>query len=157
MKTFTFNVNKKTNTSSNNSNNNSAYIDNLVLSNLKKTVPYLFTSNGTIDVDYIGNDFVPNKKKVKIDITVKKPKKTIVVKDTYTDFIKAVKYLAGHSSECDTYDFMMIDGTPVKIFSDEIQIGYDLIPLNDFTLDMYNKLSAESKKSVVDIYIKIKK
>lgn len=153
MKTFNIKVNKTTNDTSNNTNFDS-YIDNLVLSNVKKITPYIFTSD--TDEEYI---IKPKKAKtINIDITI--PKKTTFrtsIKDKYSEFIKAVNYLAGKSYDTDTYDFKMIDGTPVKIFDDEIQIGYDLIPLNAFTLDLYNKLSAESKKSIIDIYINIKK
>lgn len=155
MKTFTFNVNKKSNTSNNN-NNASAYINDVVLSNLKKVVPYAFTS-GVIDEDYEPTIVLTPKKTKKVinidvDVTTK-PK----MKDAYTEFMDAVKYLSHRNDLCDTYDFLMADGTPVKIFADEIQIGYTLIPLKKFTKKMYNKLSTASKKTIIDIYVKIKK
>lgn len=185
MKTYnidiTINKNKK---SSNPSiiNNASAYIDNLILTNLKKTAPYLFGKNKRttciIDDDFIlGNkstayiiddDFTPlyndklesgkvysfdkNKKKT-IDITIGGKKYTGGSPD-YITFSKAVKYLLSGGNG-DTYDFKLDDGTPVKMFSDELQIGYELFPLNEGTMYLYKTLSESRKKNIIDIYINI--
>ena len=55
------------------------------------------------------------------------------------------------------YDFKLYDGTPVKMFSDEIQIGYDLIPLTGFTREYYNSLSENTRKHIIDITIDIQR
>ena len=55
------------------------------------------------------------------------------------------------------YDFKLYDGTPVKMFSDEIQIGYDLIPLTGFTREYYNSLSESTRKHIIDITIDIQR
>lgn len=185
MKTYnidiTINKNKK---SSNPSiiNNASAYIDNLILTNLKGTAPYLFGKNKRttciIDDDFIlGNkstayiiddDFIPmhddklksgkvysydkNKKKT-IDITIGGKKYTGGSPD-YITFSKAVKHLLSGGNG-DTYDFKLDDGTPVKMFSDELQIGYELFPLNEGTMYLYKTLSESRKKNIIDIYINI--
>lgn len=170
MKTYnidiTINKNKK---SSNPSiiNNASAYIDNLILTNLKKTAPYLFGKNKRTTY-IIDDDFTPlyndklesgkvysydkNKKKT-IDITIGGKKYTGGSPD-YITFSKAVKHLLSGGNG-DTYDFKLDDGTPVKMFSDELQIGYELFPLNEGTMYLYKTLSESRKKNIIDIYINI--
>lgn len=188
MKTYnidiTINKNKK---SSNPSiiNNASAYIDNLILTNLKGTAPYLFGKNKRttciIDDDFIlGNkstayiiddDFIPmhddklksgkvysydKNKKNTIDITIGSTKKTTRTckSPDFLTFAKAVKHLLSKTGS-DTYDFKLDDGTPVKMFSDELQIGYELFPLNEGTMYLYKTLSESRKKNIIDIYINI--
>lgn len=172
MKTYnidiTINKNKK---SSNPSiiNNASAYIDNLILTNLKGTAPYLFGDKSTTYI--IDDDFVPmyndklesgkvysynkNKKKT-IDITIDSTKKTTRTckSPDFLTFAKAVKHLLS-KTDGDTYDFKLDDGTPVKMFSDELQIGYELFPLNEGTMYLYKTLSESRKKNIIDIYINI--
>lgn len=173
MKTYnidiTINKNKK---SSNPSiiSNASAYIDNLILTNLKDTAPYLFSKN--MPTAYIiDDDFIPlhndklengkvysydkNKKKT-IDITIGSTKKTTRTckSPDFLTFAKAVKHLLSGGNG-DTYDFTLDDGTPVKLFSDEIQIGYELFPLNEGTMYLYKTLSESRKKNIIDIYINI--
>lgn len=53
------------------------------------------------------------------------------------------------------YDFRDIFGQPVKIFSDFIQVGYDIIPRNDTYY--FNNLTPDKKKTIIDIVIKVKK
>ena len=173
MKTYnidiTINKNKK---SSNPSiiNNASAYIDNLILTNLKGTAPYLFGKNKHTTC-IIDDDFIPmyddklesgkvysydkNKKKT-IDITIGSTKKTTRTckSPDFLTFAKAVKYLLS-KTDGDTYDFKLDDGTPVKMFSDELQIGYELFPLNEGTMYLYKTLSESRKKNIIDIYINI--
>lgn len=172
MKTYnidiTINKNKK---SSNPSiiNNASAYIDNLILTNLKGTAPYLFGDKSTAYI--IDDDFIPmhddklksgkvysydkNKKKT-IDITIGSTKKTTRTckSPDFLTFAKAVKHLLS-KTDGDTYDFKLDDGTPVKMFSDELQIGYELFPLNEGTMYLYKTLSESRKKNIIDIYINI--
>ena len=168
MKTYnidiTINKSKKNNNPSS-FGNASAYIDNLILTNLKKTAPYLFGKSGhacIIDDDFI---FTPNNKlesgktytftkgenKKTIDIFIPSKKAT---KPDYVTFSKALAHLLGKNCG-DTYDFLLDDGTPVKMFADEIQIGYELFPLNEATKYIYNALSDSRKKDIIDIYINI--
>lgn len=146
----------------------SAYIDNLILTNLKKTAPYLFSksepSSKTIIIDdtfgYTNNGklksgktytFTKGEDKKTIDIFIPSKKAT---KPDYITFSKALAHLL--SKNCgDTYDFLLDDGTPVKMFADEIQIGYELLPLNEATKYIYNALSDSRKKDIIDIYINI--
>ena len=168
MKTYnidiTINKSKKNNNPSN-FGSASAYIDNLIFTNLKKTAPYLFGKSGhacIIDDDFI---FTPNDKlesgktytftkgenKKTIDIFIPSKKAT---KPDYITFSKALAHLLGKNCG-DTYDFLLDDGTPVKMFADEIQIGYELLPLNEATKYIYNALSDSRKKDIIDIYINI--
>lgn len=80
-------------------------------------------------------------------------------KDTtydYDEFLSALNYLANLDDYKDTYDYELIDGTPIKFFGNKVQIGYDLIPLNrTYTIDMFNALKPKTKKTIIDIYIKL--
>lgn len=169
MKTYnidiTINKSKKNNNPSN-FGSASAYIDNLILTNLKKTAPYLFGKNKRTTY-IIDDDFIPlyddkletgktytftkgeNKKTIDIFIPSKK-----TTKPDYITFSKALAHLLG-KNHGDTYDFLLDDGTPVKMFADEIQIGYELLPLNEATKYIYNALSDSRKKDIIDIYINI--
>lgn len=148
---------KKNNPSNFIKSNASAYIDSLVLSNLKRTAPYLFGKSTADDKLEDGKTYTFTKKAKKsktIDITISglKPKKaTNYDLDSFTN---AVLYLLGKDGG-DTYDFKLDDGTPVKLFDDELQIGYELLPLTEGTLYLYNTLSESRKKNIIDIYINI--
>lgn len=161
---------KKNNPSNFIKSNASAFIDSLVLSNLKKAAPYIFgKSNNTyiVDDDYI---FATNDKRLEdgksytftkkaknnksIDITISGLKTKKAYTPDYDTFKKAVNYLL-HNNGGDTYDFKLDDGTPVKLFADELQIGYELLPLNEGTMFLYKALSESSKKNIIDIYINI--
>lgn len=150
---YTYDI-KKNNTKKNPSNNNAhKATDAIILSNLKKTVPYLFGGN--------------KKKTITIDLTENKPKRTYLTaidiiktpnrsnKPTFSEFIKAFNYLMSNNE--DTYDYLLSDGTPIKIFDDEIQIGLDLYDKNDAPKILFSTLSEENKKNIIDIYINIKK
>lgn len=150
---YTYDI-KKNNTKKNPSNNNAhKATDAIILSNLKKTVPYLFGGN--------------KKKTITIDLTENKPKRTCFTtidiikkpnrsnKPTFSEFIKAFNYLMSNNE--DTYDYLLSDGTPIKIFDDEIQIGLDLYDKIDAPKILYSTLSEENKKNIIDIYINIKK
>lgn len=153
--TFNISINKNNRPSNNNKYTNSTYIDSLILSNLKKAAPYL------ID-DEFENE---NKKTTTYYFTNNKPKKNITINITKTksnkisdtEFTKALKTIFSMSDNRDTYDFKLDDGTPIKMFGDEIQIGYELLPINEATLYLYDKLSESSKKNIIDIYIKLNK
>ena len=158
--TYTIDIttrNKKNNPS-NFINNASAYIDSLVLSNLKHTAPYLFGKSIADDKLEDGKTYTFTKKAKKnnktINITVSGAKAKNVYEPDYNTFEKAVNYLL-HKNGGDTYDFKLDDGTPVKLFDDELQIGYELFPLTEGTMFLYNALSESSKKNIIDIYINI--
>lgn len=155
--TFTFDNTTRNNTARNNfsSANYSSIIDDIILANIKKNNPYLFEERTSRPATIIFD--TPKKKSIDIDITINKPKTERSY--TFDALSKAIKRLANYRSniENDIYDFKLEDGTPVKLFCNEIQIGYDLIPLNNFTKKLYDSLSESSKKNIIDIYIKINK
>ena len=149
---------KKNNPSNFIKSNASAFIDSLVLSNLKRTAPYLFGKSIADDKLEDGKAYIFTKKAKKnnktIDITISGLKAKNAYTPDYDTFEKAVNYLL-HKNGGDTYDFKLDDGTPVKLFDDELQIGYELFPLNEGTMFLYNTLSESSKKNIIDIYINI--
>ena len=51
------------------------------------------------------------------------------------------------------YDFEDEFGTPIKIFDNFVQIGYEIIPIATGSL---NHLKPKTKKTIIDITIKIK-
>lgn len=165
MKKYTFSFDNNNTTRSNNitipSTNYSEIIDDIIRTNIKKNNPYLF--GGTIDNDYYSDIIITPSTKKTIDINITLPKKKTIIIDTtkstdsFSEFMKALKFISNFNFEKDDYDFKLDDGTPIKIFADEIQIGYDLIPLNGLTKSIYDALSESAKKSIIDIYIEIKK
>ena len=157
--TYTFDLNKKNNKNTfNTPSNASSYIDNLISLNLKKTMPYIFGDTGFDENEDIiiipKSTSKKTKKTIDIDITI--PGKSSK-KPTYAEFTKAFLHLLNTSDYADTFDFKLDDGTPIKLFDDEIQIGYELIPLNEGTKKIYDILSANRAKEIIDIYINISK
>lgn len=71
-------------------------------------------------------------------------------KKLYTFFINN---LNDYTPSYDDYDFELGDGTPVKIYSDFIQVGYDIIPRNSFTY--FADLTPKKKKTIIEIITKI--
>lgn len=155
--THTFNISIDNNTPSNNKFNNTSYIDSLILSNIKKNFSNIYKKeNDDKDIIYTFDSTpkrAPRTRIINIDITHKKSNKPNI---DYKTFYKAFNAILS-TNNFDTYDFKLDDGTPIKIFSDEIQIGYELLPINDATLYLYNTLSNNRKKNIIDIYIDIKK
>lgn len=147
MKKYTFKIDNTANTTTNPSNTYSEIIDNIISSNVIKNNPWFATIEET-----------PKRKKninINIDIT-RKPKKTYTYNSIdYGDIFDMIKFIYDYKCEKPSYDFKLPDGTPVKMFSDEIQIGYDLIPLTGFTRAIYDSLSESSRKRIIDIYIDI--
>ena len=108
----------------------------------------------------------PAKKTIDIDITI--PKKRFdaigsINNVKINDFIDACAFLSKYKpnytfdSGKDEYDFELSDGTPVRIFDDEIQIGYTLIPM-DWLIDPNLYISAftpKKKKMIIDIAVKL--
>ena len=147
MKKYTFKIDNTAKTTTNPSNTYSEIIDNIISSNVIKNNPWFATIDET-----------PKRKKninINIDIT-RKPKKTYTYNSIdYGDIFDMIKFIYDYKCEKPSYDFKLPDGTPVKMFSDEIQIGYDLIPLTGFTHAIYDSLSESSRKRIIDIYIDI--
>ena len=147
MKKYTFKIDNTAKTTTNPSNTYSEIIDNIISSNVIKNNPWFATIDET-----------PKRKKdinINIDIT-RKPKKTYTYNSIdYGDIFDMIKFIYDYKCEKPSYDFKLHDGTPVKMFSDEIQIGYDLIPLTGFTRAIYDSLSESSRKRIIDIYIDI--
>lgn len=147
MKKYTFKIDNTAKTTINPSNTYSEIIDNIISSNVIKNNPWFATIEET-----------PKRKKninINIDIT-RKPKKTYTYNSIdYGDIFDMIKFIYDYKCEKPSYDFKLPGGTPVKMFSDEIQIGYDLIPLTGFTRAIYDSLSESSRKRIIDIYIDI--
>lgn len=146
MKKYTFKIDNTAKTTTNPSNTYSEIIDNIISSNVMKNNPWF------------ANIETPKRKKdinINIDIT-RKPKKTYTYDSIdYGDIFDMIKFIYDYKREKPSYDFKLPDGTPVKMFSDEIQIGYDLIPLTGLTRAFYDTLSESSRKHIIDIYIDI--
>lgn len=73
-----------------------------------------------------------------------------------TEFESAMKALKNYATtHCPfkDYDYETEFGTPVKIFDNFIQIGYEIIPIKAGSL---NYLKPETKKTVINIIVKIK-
>lgn len=147
MKKYTFKIDNTAKTTINPSNTYSEIIDNIISSNVIKNNPWFATIEET-----------PKRKKninINIDIT-RKPKKTYTYNSIdYGDIFDMIKFIYDYKCEKPSYDFKLPGGIPVKMFSDEIQIGYDLIPLTGFTRAIYDSLSESSRKRIIDIYIDI--
>lgn len=151
MKIYTFDFNsKKNNYSFRNKSNASKILDDFILSGISKT-----RTSGIIDPDYDETIIIPRKKNININININKKKPTLDY-TRYSDFLKAMNFFSNYNNE-DTYDFLLDDGTPVKFFDDEIQIGYDLIPRTRMTESFFKTLPSKTKKDIINIYLKISK
>lgn len=77
--------------------------------------------------------------------------------DLETEFYNAIDalntYACAHCPFVKDYDFEDIFGTPVKIFDNFIQIGYEIIPI---AAGSFKRLKPKTKKTIIDITIKIK-
>lgn len=145
MKTYSFKINntKKNNSKKYTINNGgdtfSSLLNSIISSNIINNNPYL------IDSDIIN--------------ATNKGKKIYIVNDTpkydYDSFTSAMNYLANLGN--DSYDYELSDGTPVKIFDDEIQIGYDIIPIKKYSYKNFLNFTPKTKKTIIDIYIKLSK
>lgn len=146
MKKYTFKIDNTAKTTTNPSNTYSEIIDNIISSNVMKNNPWF------------ANIETPKHKKdinINIDITRKSKKTYTYDSIDYGDIFDMIKFIYDYKREKPSYDFKLPDGTPVKMFSDEIQIGYDLIPLTGLTRTFYDTLSESSRKHIIDIYIDI--
>lgn len=143
IKTYSF---KSTN--NNNKKSAATTMNNMFKEKIFAFAPYLKKENKT-------------KKTINIDITI--PKKKTFNGISIDDFASACAFLATYNPHKytfdtgkDEYDFELPDGTPVRFFDDEIQIGYDLIPLTHFTNTKYfDMFTPENKKIIIDIAVKL--
>ena len=147
--TFDFNITKNNPSTTTRNNNASKALDNLILSRVKSMLGH---DEKREELSFSYTPKKKAKKTIDIDITIPKKKMTITGK---TDMMTFAKALAGimKSKNRDTYDFLLDDGTPIKLFADEIQIGYELFDLDDAARALYKMLSDNRKKEIIDIYI----
>lgn len=149
MKKYTFKIDNNAKTTNNTNNTYSEILSDIISSNIKKNNPWFADIKET----------PKHTKTINIDIDLtRKPKKTYTYETLdYGNIFDVLKFIYDYKQEKPLYDFKLADGTPVKMFSDEIQIGYDLIPLNSLTKSYYDLLSEDTRKHIIDIYIDIKR
>lgn len=153
MKHYTIKFDNNNNNRSNGSifSNASKNLDNIILSNLKKMNPFMTnidSTDPTLDAMFdetFGKDYIiiPNRN---YDYLLKG--------DFDTEFAKAAKFLANYNPKKIRYT--LIDGTPIEFFEDEIQIGFDLIPLYKLSSPRYySTLAPKTKNTIINIFISI--
>lgn len=153
MKHYTIKINKNNNNSFNfrNTNNPSKNLDDLILSNMIKMNPYLGykKNDDTLDAMFAEargiNDriIIPNR-----------DNSYLLKGDFDSEFTKAAKFLSTYTPKKKSY--ILFDNTPIAFFEDEIQIGYDLIPLYKLGAEKYyNLFTPEFKNTIINIYISI--
>lgn len=159
--TFTIKDNNTSNNINSGSTNYSSMLDSLILSNIKKTTPYIFT-------DYKKNEPITTfklKKYTGIDPFIAAmlsehgdyTPESLSLKDI--DYIKAAKYLANYKKS-DKIKFGKVyhlaDGTPIIFFKDEVQIGFDAYDYDDLlNIDFLNGLTTDKKDMIINIVINI--
>lgn len=158
MKKYTFNLNNTTKTinPSNTSNNYSEILDNIISANIKKANPYFYD----LKPDFGTLTTSTPKKQIDIDITIGQRKPNIEYTfdcNSYSDLFEAIDFIRKTKQERPFYDYKLADGTPIKFFGDELQIGFDLIPLKDFSQSYFKTLSPDTRKHIIDITIDIKR
>lgn len=149
MKNYTFTLKKNT-TSFDNNYNASAALKNALADNLASKYSW-FNTNST------------KPKTVYVDYLLKPSYTSVPTFSTYYDFdsnySKAISILDAYGKRCynniarDEYDFE-IDGVPVRIMDNMIQIGYHIFSTNASSA-YYINLKPAVKKLIVDITIKI--
>lgn len=153
--TIKINDNKKNNTGFNfrNIKNASKDLDDLILTNMIKMNPYLkgTKSDPTLDAMFIEASMSKDD-----HIIISNRDNSYLLKDNFdTEFIKAANFLSQYNPTGKRY-YTLFDGTPIEFFEDEIQIGYDLIPLYKLsTPKYYNTFTPETKNLIINIFISI--
>lgn len=133
--------------------NSSKTLDDIILSNLVKMNPYLkktYSSDPLLDAmfDDAGLNTTDN------IIVIPNRTRYLLKDDIDLDFITAANFLSSYTPEKKYYT--LFDNTPVVFFEDEIQIGYDLIPLDYLrTPKYYNTFTTSMKKTIINIFISI--
>lgn len=153
MKHYTIKFDNNNNNRSNGSifSNASKNLDNIILSNLKKMNPFMTnidSTDPTLDAMFdetFGKDYIiiPNRDY------------SYLLKGNFdSEFAKAAKFLANYNPKKIRYT--LIDGTPIEFFEDEIQIGFDLIPLYKLSSPRYySTLAPKTKNTIINIFISI--
>jgi len=153
MKHYTIKFDNNNNNRSNGSifSNASKNLDNIILSNLKKMNPFMTnitSTDPTLDAMFdetFGKDYIiiPNRDY------------SYLLKGNFdSEFAKAAKFLANYNPKKIRYT--LIDGTPIEFFEDEIQIGFDLIPLYKLSSPhYYSTLAPKTKNTIINIFISI--
>ena len=149
MKHYTIKINNSENTGNTFRNTNySKSLDDLILSNIIKTNPYL---------SYIKNDEPSIRiKTIKKDDHIIIPNRSYssILKSNFDDeFTKAAKFLAKYNPSKNIYKF---DDNDITFFEDEIQIGSTLIPL--YMLEdsrYYNTFTPATKNIIINLFITI--
>lgn len=148
--TFDMTFNTKKNNPSNN-NNASKALDDLILSNIASMLGReKKETRKELNINFTPKTTRRSKKTIDIDITFplkKTPKKPDAI--TFAEALMALM----DTGKMDTYDFKLSDGTPIKFFYDEIQIGYDLYSIENGLKELSERMSEANKKKIIDIYI----
>lgn len=154
MKRYTIKINKNNNNFSfrNLINNPSKSLDDLIFSNLIKMNPYLGKKKNDDILDAMFADAGLN---TDDHIIIPNRDNSYLLKGNLdTEFIKAANFLSSYTPKKRTYT--LFDGTPIEFFEDEIQIGYDLIPLYKLSSSKYySSFTPETKKTIINIFISI--
>lgn len=98
----------------------------------KKEIIDLYMISNPIPKFYTANDFLTNKYNLE------------------SEFFNALTSLSSYAKD---YDFKDEFGTPIRIFDNFVQIGYEVIPITPGSL---NYLKPKTKKTIIDITVKIK-
>lgn len=165
MKHYTIKINKNNNNNTFRTNNASKNLDDLLLSNIIKMNPFLGYKS---DDDTIKINFTKNDSSDIIDAALReaglKGDDRIIISNRYdsylkddfdTEFAKAARFFSSYTPD-NKKTYILADGTPIGFFEDEIQIGYDLIPLYKFgSPKYYNLFTPEKKKIIINLYISI--
>jgi len=151
MKHYTIKINNKNNNSFNFRTfaNASESLDTLILSNMKKMNPYLKSNDSTLDAMFAAAGLDTGDR-----IIIPNRDYSYLLKDNFnTEFIKAAKFLSTYSPR---KKYTLFDGTPIEFFEDEIQIGYDLIPLYKLSRpEYYHTFAPAIKNTIINIFISI--
>lgn len=151
MKRYTIKFDDKNSNNSSFRNNASKNLDDLIISNLIKMNPYLegtYKKDSTLDAMFAEAGFNTEDDHIIIRNTGYNLKGNFD-----SDFAKAAKFLANYKP---TKTYKLYDGSPITFFEDEIQIGYDLIPLYELSSPKYYyKFTPEQKNIIINIFISI--
>lgn len=151
MKKYTIKINNKKNTGINfrSNTNASKALDDLIFAGLTKMNPYLKKTKSDNLLDAMFEDAGFNTD----DHIIISNRSSILKDDFDTDFAKAAKFLSTYTPN---KKYILTDGTPIVFFEDEIQIGYDLIPLYKLSSPKYYTLfTPETKKTIINLFITI--
>jgi hypothetical protein len=158
MKRYTIKLNKDNSIFRTNTTNASKALDDLILGNMINMNPYLGKTKKiytTIDrsddtLDAMINELNDNK----YILISNRDYRGYLKGDFDTEFAKAAKFLANYKPKKNSYK--LYDDTFIKFFEDEIQIGYDLIPIYDLiSPSRFSKIDDKTKNIIINFYITI--